>query len=481
MNLKMVLYVLGNIMKLEGVLMLIPVIVSVVYRENTYLAFLIPAILLILIGFLLARKKIENKQLLAREGFVIVSMSWLVISLFGALPYIISGTISNFVDALFETISGFTTTGGSILSNLEALPKSILFWRSFTNWIGGMGVLVFILAFLPSSGARYMYVMRAEVPGPEVGKLVSKVRVTARILYAIYIALTAILMALLVIVGMPVFDSIVHAVATAGTGGFSVKNSSIAHYNSQSIEYIISVFMILFGTNFTLFYLIILGRVKSLLKNEELKFYLGIIILFILAISLNTLSLHRGSFSSSFKDAVFQVSSMISTTAYGNVDYTNWPLFSKFLIFILMILGGCAGSTAGGIKIKRLLILIKMGLVETKSLLSPRSVARLKIDGKAAEENVVRGITAYFSIYMMLFFISTLVVSLDSYSTSTTLSAVLSCLSNVGAGFGKVGHLADYSIFSPLSKMVLCFNMLAGRLELFPIILLFSPSTWRRV
>lgn len=481
MNLKMVFYVLGVIMKVEAALMMLPALVSVIYKDNELLAFLIPAVLLFAIGFALSFRKPENNQLLAREGFIIVSLSWIVLSLFGSLPYVLSGEIPNFIDALFETVSGFTTTGASILTDIEALSHSTLFWRSFTNWIGGMGVLVFVLAFLPSSDTRYMYVMRAEVPGPVVGKLVSKIKVTARILYVIYIVMTVLLFVFLLLGGMPVFDSIVHAIATAGTGGFSIKNSSIAFYDSAYIDYVVSIFMVLFGINFNLFYFMIIGRVVTILKDEELKFYLGLILISILAVSLNIRSLYDGNILTAFRYASFQVTSIVSTSGFATADFTQWPFFSQFLIIILMLTGGCAGSTAGGIKIRRFLIFIKMGFVEIKKLINPRSVVQLKVDSKVQQDTLLSGIAAYFSIYVLIFAASTIIVSLDAKSAGTTLGSVLTCLSNVGPGFGAAGPSGNFSIFSSLSKFVLMVDMLVGRLELFPIILLFTPNTWRRV
>ena len=481
MNLRMVYYVIGNIMKLEAVFLLLPTLVSLIYRDNKLFAFLIPATILISIGLVLSFRKPENNQLLAREGFIIVSLSWIILSFFGALPYILSGSIPNFVDALFETVSGFTTTGASVLQDIESLPHSVLFWRSFTNWIGGMGVLVFVLAFLPSSDTRYMHVMRAEVPGPVVGKLVSKIKITARILYAIYIVMTVMLAILLLLGGMPIFDSIVHAISTAGTGGFGIKNNSIAFYDSAYIDYVLSIFMVLFGINFNLYYFILLGKVASIFKDEELKIYLSLILVFIVAIAVNIRSIYNGSFLTAFRYASFQVTSIVSTSGFATADFTKWPFFSQFLLVILMLLGGCAGSTSGGIKIKRILMFIKMGYIETKKLINPRSVVQLKVDNKVPEPTVLSGISAYFSVYVVLFATSVLLVSLDAQSSETTVSSVLTCMSNVGPGLGAVGPSDNFSVFSLLSKIVLSFDMLAGRLELFPVILLFSPSTWKRV
>jgi trk system potassium uptake protein TrkH len=342
-------------------------------------------------------------------------------------------------------------------------------------------VLVFVLAFLPSSDTRYMYVMRAEVPGPVVGKLVSKIKVTARILYVIYIVMTVLLFVFLLLGGMPVFDSIVHAIATAGTGGFSIKNSSIAFYDSAYIDYVVSIFMVLFGINFNLFYFMIIGRVVTILKDEELKFYLGLILISILAVSLNTRSLYDGNILTAFRYASFQVTSIVSTSGFATADFTQWPFFSQFLIIILMLTGGCAGSTAGGIKIRRFLIFIKMGFVEIKKLINPRSVVQLKVDSKVQQDTLLSGIAAYFSIYVLIFAASTMIISLDAKSADTTLGSVLTCLSNVGPGFGAAGPSGNFSIFSSLSKFVLMVDMLVGRLELFPIILLFTPNTWRRV
>ncbi len=481
MNYKMIFYITGSIMKLESVLMLLPLLVSFIYRDNEFWAFIIPATLLCAIGLGLSFKKPENSTLYARDGFVIVALSWIIISLFGAIPFIISGVTPNFVDAFFETVSGFTTTGSSILTNVEVVPHSVLFWRSFTHWVGGMGVLVFVLAFLPQSKSQYMYIMRAEVPGPVVGKLVSKIRVTARILYAIYLVMTLVLILLLVLGGMPVFDSLLHAFGTAGTGGFSIKNASIGYYNSAYIDYVISIFMVLFGINFNLFYFILLGKFAAAFSDEELRWYVGVILTAIGAITVNIMPLYNRNILKSFRYATFQVTSIITTTGYATADYTKWPFFSQLILVFLMVIGACAGSTGGGIKVKRLIILMKMGVTEIKKMLNPRSVSPLKVDKKATEVNILSGISAYFSAYVIILAASLLIVSYEAHAADTTVGAVFTCIGNVGPGLGEVGPAGNFSIFSNLSKLVLSFDMLAGRLELFPIIILFSPSTWRKV
>lgn len=480
MNYRMSFHIIGNIMKLEALLMGLALAVSFIYKEGIIWPFLIPILMLIIIGFILSFKKPEDSQLSQKEGFIVVALSWIIISIFGALPFILSGALPSFVDSLFETVSGFTTTGASVIKDVEIIPRSILFWRSFTNWIGGMGILVFVLAFLPNTDTRYMYIMKAEVPGPSVGKLVSRIRVTARILYGIYLVLTLMLILILVLAGMPLFDSLLTGFSTAGTGGFAIKNTSIAFYKSASIDYIISIFMLLFAINFNVFYFIILKKFSSVFKDEELRLYLIIIFLFIIAISFNIMDMYEGSFLKALRYSSFQVTSIISTTGFSTADYTTWPFFSQFLLAILMFAGGMAGSTAGGIKIKRLLIMIKSAFVEGKKLVNPRSFIQLKVDKKPLDEKLSQGIFAFFGLYFILFFLAVALVSLDGFSSDTAIGSVLSCLSNVGPGLGQTGPSGNYSIFSNLSKLVLSFSMLAGRLEIFPLLLLFSPRTWKK-
>ncbi len=479
MNYRMVGYIIGKLMRIEGILLLLPLLVSLIYRENTWLAFLIPAVLLILVGSALAFRKPKNSTMYAREGFVIVALSWIILSLFGALPFVISNSIPSFIDAFFETVSGFTTTGASILTNVEALSHGMLFWRSFTHWIGGMGILVFALAVLPQSSSSEMYLMRAEVPGPSVGKLVSKVRLTARILYGIYIAMTLIEIVLLIAGGMPFFDSVVHSFGTAGTGGFSMKNTSIAYYNSAYIDGVITVFMLLFGINFNLFYFIVCGKVLRAIRSEELKWY-GIIV--VLSTSLITLNLipQYESISTAFRHAFFQVASIITTTGFSTVDFTNWPAFSQCILLLLMMVGACAGSTGGGIKVARVVMLGKFARNEVRRMHQPRSIGTVRFEGERVTNETKNALMGFFVVYILLLFGSTLLLSLEEYTFQTTFSAVVTTINNVGPGLGEIGPLSNFAGFSNFGKILLSFNMLAGRLEIMPVLVLFAPSIWKR-
>jgi len=409
-----------------------------------------------------------------------VAMTWLAMSAVGALPFYISGEIPSYINAFFETVSGFTTTGASILRNIEGLSQSALFWRSFTHWIGGMGVLVFVLAIMPKSHAsQSIHIMRAESPGPQVGKLVSRMRNTARILYGIYIALTLLEILSLKLVGMPWFDSVLHSFATAGTGGFSIKNASIAAYDSASVDLIISVFMTLFGINFSLFYLILTGNILQALKSEELHWYLGIIATATLLISLNILPQYQ-TFLEALRYAFFQVASITTTTGFITADYEAWPIFSQSILILLMFFGACAGSTGGGIKVSRILILGKVAFRELRQQLRPRSVTALKLEGKQLDSGVVAGVMAYMSIYTFIIVISIILLGLDDFSYTSNFSAVITCVNNVGPGLGAVGPSRNFALYSDFSKIILSIDMLAGRLELIPIVMLLSPATWKR-
>lgn len=478
MNYKSIFYSIGKILRLEAILLILPFIVSIIYKENNHFAFLLPIGLSFLIGTLLSIKKPKNRGLYAREGLLIVGMSWIILSLFGALPFVVSKEIPNFVDAFFETVSGFTTTGASILSDVEVMSKSILFWRAFTHWIGGMGVLVFILAVLPTSDTGNMHLLRAESTGPQVGKLVSKVKFTARILYAIYIALTLLEMIFLICGKMPIFDSIVNAFATAGTGGFAIKNASIGAYSVYS-QVVIAVFMLVFGINFSLFYLILIGNVKKALKSEELRCYLLIILASTIIITINVYtSFSNAKLLLTAKDAFFQVTSIITTTGFATLDYEIWPALSKTILFILMFIGACAGSTGGGMKVSRVIILFKSAKRGLKRLIHPRSVSIIHLEKKPIEENVVSSVQTYFIILILIFVLGTILISIDNFSLTTNISAVAACINNIGPGFDLVGPACNYSHFSSFSKIVLSFEMLVGRLEIYPILMLFYPKTW---
>lgn len=478
MNFKMVLHILGKVMCICAALMILPVIVALIYRENTLIAFAVPIFGLVITGFLLSFRKPENDSVYAKEGFFIVALAWIILSLFGSLPFYLIGEKLSFIDCLFETVSGFTTTGSSIFKEVEHLPKSILFWRSFTHWIGGMGVLVFVLAVLPKSDFTSMHLLRAEVTGPQVGKIVAKMKFTVRILYGIYIVMTFIQIILLIIGDMPVFDSIVHTFGTAGTGGFSIKNASIGAYDSSYIDIVIGVFMLLYGINFNLFYLIIAGSVIQALKSEELRIYLLIIAVSSVLIAINVISFYSGFFES-LRYSFFQVSSIITTTGYATYDFNKWPGFSKSLLVILMFFGACAGSTGGGIKISRIIVLFKSAISEIKHLLSRRSVTAIRLDGRALQDEVVRGISGFIAAFMFLAGFSLLLIALDNKSLVTTFTAVVACINNIGPGLDMVGPAGNFSEFSIFSKLVLIVDMLAGRLEVFPILMLFSPSAWK--
>lgn len=479
MNFAMVAYLLGQICKIEATLMILPLGVSFIYGERLQPAFLIPIAVLLAIGIPLTIKKPQNTHFYAKDAFAVVALSWFVMSFFGAAPFVISGAIPNCIDAFFETASGFTTTGATILTVIEGLPMGILFWRSLTHWIGGMGVLVFMLAIMPERETQSIFLMKAESTGPQVGKIVSKLRVTARILYGIYIGLTLIEFIFLLCGGMPVFDSIVNSFSTAGTGGFSIKNASIAGYNSAYAEYVIAVFMILFGINFNIFYLILVGQVREALGSEELRVYLGVIAVSTAILTVNLYKIY-GTFEKTFRISFFQVSSIITTTGFATADIGTFPTLSKFVLLVLILFGACAGSTGGGIKIARVIILIKGARAEIRRLISPNAVVSSKFEGKPLDSALVRSTGAYLTAYAGLFAISALAVSIfDDFGFEANFTGVMTCLGNVGPGLGKLsgGVFADYS---RVSKLILSFDMIAGRLELFPVLMLFSPKEYRR-
>lgn len=480
MNKKIIRYILSKILYIEAGFMLLPIFVSLIYREeskNIY-SFLLTIAILLIFGKILEYKSDMEGSFYEKEGFLIVSLSWVLLSFFGSLPFVFSGYIPNLIDAFFETSSGFTTTGASVLRNVEELSKSMVFWRSFTHLVGGMGVLVFALAILPRSNQN-SHIMKAEVPGPVFGKLVSKLSYTARILYIIYICMTIILILVLIICGHPVFDSFIHAFGTAGTGGFSMKASSIAHYNSPIIEIVLSIGMIAFGINFNLFYLIMLGRIKDALKSEELKWYIGIVIFSIILIFINIRTSYV-SYLTAIRDIFFSVSSVISTTGYGTVDFAKWPLFSQVILLLLMFIGACAGSTAGGFKVSRLIILIKSSILHFRKLINPKRIFTIKVEGKAISKGVEDEVKSYFAIYMFLVVIFTIVISFTVDDFTTAFSAVMATFNNIGPGLGNVGPTGNYADLTYFNKIVLSFAMLAGRLEIFPILVLFSSNTWKK-
>ncbi len=478
MNFKMIRYLLGIILLIEGSLMLLPMGVSLVCQESI-IPFAITVAALVAIALPCVCLKPKNMRFYAKEGFVTVAAGWILLSIFGALPFVISGSIPNFINALFETVSGFTTTGSTILEEIEGLPRGILFWRSFTHWIGGMGVLVFILAILPSSGGETNYLMRAEVPGPQKGKLVPKMKQTALILYGIYIAITIIQLISLMICGLSIYDAAVTTFATAGTGGFSVLNDSIAGYGNHAAEWVIAVFMMIFGVNFNIYFFIIIGKLKDAIKSEELKWYLGLIFGATVLVAINTARSFSG-LEDCIRTAFFQVASITTTTGYVTTDYNFWPSFSKMILLLLTVMGACAGSTAGGLKISRVLILTKTMAREIKHILRPRSVNVVKLDGEAISDETVRNTTGYFAIYVTIIIGSVLLISVDGFDFETTFTAVLTCINNVGPGLGAVGPVGNFSAFSLFSKVILSLIMLIGRLEIMPMIILFSPIAWRK-
>lgn len=479
MNYRMVFYNVGRILLVEAALLAIPAAVAILYNENTLISFALTIAALTVVGLPAIWKKPQKQNIYAKDGYVIVALSWILMSLFGALPFTISGYIPSFVDAFFETVSGFTTTGSTILNNIEALPQSLLFWRSFTHWIGGMGILVFVIAILPKTESSSMHVMRAEVPGPTVGKLVSKLRASARILYGIYCVMTLIQVILLFAGGMPLFDSLVNSFATAGTGGFAVLNNSIEGYNSIYCEMVIAVFMLLFGINFNIYYMILIKQGKQAVKNEELRYYLGIVISSVVLISI-CLANTKYSVGDSIRYSIFQVASIVTTTGFSTTNFDTWPVFTKIILVFLMFIGACAGSTGGGIKVSRLMILIKSGLRDIKKAINPRSIETVKVDKHKVEEPVVKSVSVFFATYMILIAVSILIISIDGRDLVTTITSVIACIGNIGPGLGAVGPYGNFADFSVLSKLVLSFDMLAGRLELIPMLMLFSPYAWSR-
>ena len=477
MNYRMIGYVIGKILLVEAALMMLSLAVSVLYREPLA-PFLLPMLLLAGVGLLLGGKKPRQTALYAREGLAVVALAWIALSLFGAAPFVISGDIPNFVDAFFETVSGFTTTGSTILTAVEPLSRGGLFWRSLTHWVGGMGVLVFVMAVLPMTDGHGMHLMRAEVPGPTVGKLVSRMGDSAKILYGIYLAMTAVETLLLLAGGMPLFDACIHAFGTAGTGGFSCRDLSIGAYQSPYFDVVIGIFMLLFGVNFNLYYFLLIRRFREVFRSEELRAYLLVVGAAVAAITADIVHIY-GNVWTSLRHAFFQVSSIITTTGYGTVDFDLWPTFSKSVLVVLMFVGACAGSTGGGIKISRILILLKAAFSDMKKMLHPNAVSTVRLEGKPVSEKTLRGAHIYFTVYMAVFVASFLLLSLEQRGLVTTFTALTACINNIGPGLEMVGPMGNFSAFSPLSKLLLSFDMLVGRLEIFPMLLLFAPSNWR--
>lgn len=459
--------------------MAVPMALSVFWGEGQFMAYLIPIVVALAVGLAVSARPPKNKSLYSREGMVIVALGWIVISVIGALPFYISGEIPSLIDCFFETVSGFTTTGSTILRDVEVMSKSLLFWRSFTHWLGGMGVLAFSMAIFSSKDTRATYMIRAEMPGPTVGKLASKWQFSVRILYGIYIGLTVLETVMLLIGGMPLFDSIVHTFGTAGTGGFGIKNSSIAYYNSAYIDYVIGIFMLLFGINFNIFYLMLIRKFAKINESDELKWYLGIMLVSAVLIAFNILPQYH-SFGQSFRYSFFQVSSIMTTTGYATADFVTWPMFSQMILVMLMLVGACAGSTGGGLKVVRVLVLAKAARHSIKRNASPRSVFSVKADGQSVRSQELSSILLYFAAYMIFMGLSMLIISLDNKDFATTVTSVIATLNNIGPGLGAIGPAGNFADFSILSKLVLSLNMLVGRLELYPILVLFLPYMWKK-
>ena len=480
MNYKMVGFVLGRIFLIEAALMLFPMGCAAIYGEWASIpAFLIPVLILLVLGLAASLKSPKDTKIYARDGLAIVALVWVLLSVFGALPFVITGEIPSFVDALFETVSGFTTTGSTILTDVESLSHGILFWRSFSHWIGGMGVLVFAMAVLPMTDGRAMHLMRAEVPGPTCGKISSKLSDSAKILYAIYLAMTVIETVMLCAGGMPLFDALIHSFGTAGTGGFSNKALSVGAYNDPYFEVVIGVFMLLFGINFNLYYFLLLRHFREALASEELRVYLGIVAFSTLTITANIAGLYD-SVGTALRTAFFQVSSIVTTTGYATADFNLWPTYSRVVIVILTFVGACAGSTAGGLKVSRVIIIFKAAGSDMKQLLHSNAVTPVRFEGKQLDEKTLRGVHNYFNIYIMLLTLSVLLVSLDGFDVITSFTAVATCLNNVGPGLELVGPMGSFAEFSAPVKLLLAFDMLAGRLELYPMLALFAPRLWRK-
>ncbi len=478
MNHSIVRYILGQVLRLESFLLLLPCIVALIYREKSGFYFLISAGIGLLISAAMTIRKPKSHLFYLKEGCVATAASWIVMSLLGCLPFWLSGEIPSFINALFETISGFTTTGASILDDVEALSNCMLFWRSFTHWIGGMGVLVFLLAVIPMSGGSNINLMRAESPGPSVGKLAPKIRYMARMLYIIYFGMTLLEFILLVLGKMPVFDAITTAVGTAGTGGFGIKTDSIAGYSSY-IQWVITVFMILFGVNFNVYYLMLYKEFKKILRMEEVRNYLLIIAGAILIITISIMDTTESLFEALTQSA-FQVASIISSTGFSTVDYDTWNSTAKTILILLMFIGACAGSTGGGIKVSRITILLKTVRKELFSYIHPKNVKKIMVEGKPIDHDVVRSVNVYIVTFFILFTGSLLVISFEGYDLVTNYTAVIAALNNIGPGFAKVGPAQNFGFFNPISKLVLMFDMLAGRLELFPLLIMVHPSLWRQ-
>ena len=477
MNFKLVLNVVGRVLLLEAAVMVIPLLVAIAYQENPA-PFLYSIVWVAVSGFLLSVLP-AKKHFYIREGFACVGLIWIITGVVGALPFWFCGYFNSWADCIFESCSGFTTTGASILTDIEALPKGILFWRSFTHWLGGMGVLVLATAVVPSLGIRSHYLTQAETPGPVFSKLVPKQSQTSKILYSIYCALTLAEVVCLKIAGMPLYDSFIHAFGTAGTGGFSNRNASVGAYGSFAIDMIISIFILCFSLNFAIYFLLLTRKFKEVLRSDELRFFLGVVAGATLLLCINIYSIY-GSLLETFRYAFFQVCSIISTTGFATTDWSYWPHFSHFILVVLMFCGACAGSTGGGIKCSRVLILLRSVRREIHRIIHPNSVEVVKLDGKVVDEDTIHSILVFIGCYLLIILSASLIISLDNFSYTVSFTSALTCISNVGPGLEMVGPAGNFSAFSPLSKLVMSLCMIIGRLEIFPILILFSRQSWRR-
>ncbi|MBR7188666.1 MAG: TrkH family potassium uptake protein [Clostridia bacterium] len=495
MNKRLTIHLVGNVVRLAGGLMILPLIVSLIHGGSDAKAILIAMVITAVAGSILALIRPRRDVLRAREGFAVVALSWILVSFFGGLPFFFHGCIPSLMDCFFETVSGFTTTGATILTDVEALPKGLLFWRSFTHWAGGMGVLVLSLALIPKMGARSIHLMRAESPGPSTDKLVPRVSNNAKILYEIYVGLSALMVIALLLCGMNLFDALVHMFGAAGTGGFGTYGNSIAHWNSAAVDVVIGVFMALFGVNFSLYYYLIRRNWRAALGNSELRLYWVILLMASVLIAINIMPLFRQGYYAMANNAVipgdanfftalrysfFQVSSVMTTTGYATADFNQWPQFSRVLLVVIMFIGASAGSTGGGMKVIRLQLLVKSMVRDIRQTIHPKSVNTVKLDGHTVSENILSGVQGFFFAYMAVLLISTIIVSLDGFSFETNFTAVVATLSNIGPGLGMVGPTGNFAAFSNLSKLVLSMCMLIGRLEIFPILMLFAPSAYKR-
>ena len=478
MNYSIILYILGCVLKFESAFLLLPTIVGFIYREDEALSYLFTSALCFIVGTIMSHKKPASKNLFIREGFVTVAASWVLMSIFGAIPFVLTGDIPNYVNALFETISGFTTTGSSILTDVEVLSRTGLFWRSFTHWVGGMGVLVFIMAILPLMGGSTMNLMKAESTGPSISKLVPHVKDTAKILYGMYIALTLCEIAMLLLFHMPLYDALITTFGTVGTGGFGIYNTSIGGY-SPELQVVVTIFLVFSGINYTAYFYILSYKFKEAFRIEEVRWYLFIFFSAVALITYNIRDLYD-SVGEALRHAAFQVASIITTAGFATTDFDLWPELSKCILVIIMIIGSCSGSTAGGMKISRVIMLIKTIKKELSLIVHPREVRKIRMDGRVLDHETLRNTNVFFVVYFVILLLSTLLISIDNYDFATNFSATIATLNNIGPGLAMVGPTQNFSIYSPFSKFVLMFNMLAGRLELFPLVIMMLPSTWKR-